>query len=91
MKNGNVEQKRTIYLFNQIENKLNDSDRKTIFDTTKDIYRNNTIDLGKIINTLEISTGFIDQLFTNNLLENENIEEQSIKRKKKKRRREPKR
>ncbi|MEG0982226.1 DUF5712 family protein [Algoriella sp.] len=87
MKNGNAEQKRTVHLFNQLENKLNDSDRQTIFDTTKDIYRNNTIDFEKIINTLKISIGLINLLFTNNLQENENIEEQSVQNKKKKRRR----
>ena len=84
MKNGNAEQKRTVHLFNQLENKLNDSDRQIIFDTTKDIYRNNSIDFEKIINTIEISMGLINLLFANNLLENENIEEQSIQKKKKK-------
>ncbi|HAR72108.1 MAG TPA: molybdopterin-guanine dinucleotide biosynthesis protein MobB, partial [Flavobacteriaceae bacterium] len=87
MKNGNAEQKRTIHLFNQFENKLNNSDRQTIFDTTKDIYRNSSIDFEKIVNNLEISTGLINLQFTNNLLENENIEEQSVQNKKKKRRR----
>ena len=87
MKNGNAEQKRVIHLLNQLENKLNNSDRQTIFDTTKDIYRNNTIDIEKIVNKLEVSTELINLLLTNNLLENENIEEQSVQKKKRTKRR----
>ncbi|QHC86410.1 molybdopterin-guanine dinucleotide biosynthesis protein MobB [Empedobacter brevis] len=76
MKNGNAEQKRTIHLFNQIENKLNDSDRQTIFDITKDIYRNNTVDFDKMINLI--------MTFASNQLEHENIDEQPIYNKKRK-------
>ncbi|WP_291118409.1 hypothetical protein [Empedobacter sp. UBA7248] len=79
-----MQKKKTIHLLNQLENNLNDSDRQTIFDITKDIYRNKSIDFEKVINTLEISTGFITPLFTNNLQENEDIEERSIQKKKKK-------
>src|SRR5690554_2590596 len=91
MKNGNAEQKRAIHLLDQLESKLNDTNRKKALDTAKDIYRNNHSDLDQFIETVGGSAvSILGTLFSSEPLMYENSEEQlPYHKKKKKRKRRP--
>lgn len=91
MKNGNAEQKRIIHLLDQIESKLNDTNKRNVLDTAKNIYRNNNMELDQLIDTIGGSaTSILSALFSPEPLMYENIEDQvPYHKKKKKRKRRP--
>jgi len=92
MKNGSAKQKRAIHVLNQIESKLNDTDRQNILDTAKEIYQNNSPDLDQLIDTIgDSAVSILGALFSSEPLMYENSEEQlpHYKKKKKRKRRPP--
>lgn len=89
MKNGNVEQKRTMYLLNELDHKLNQTEREIIHETAKDIYPNNHLNLEELIDAIGSSTtSILSALLSSEPLQYENEEQyfpQQKKKKKKKR------
>ncbi|WCM41910.1 DUF5712 family protein [Flavobacterium sp. CBA20B-1] len=85
MKNGNPEQKRTVYLLDQLESRINDTDKLNILDTAKDIHQNNNVELGQFIDPIGGSvTSVLSTLLFPGPLIYENEEEQLPHYKKKK-------
>ncbi len=91
MKNGNPEQKRAIYLLDQVESKGNDTGyRQNILDTAKEIYQNNSTDLNRLIGTVgDSAVSILGSLFSSGPLTHESTEDQVLHFKKKKRKRRP--
>lgn len=90
MKNGNAEQKKAIHLLDQIESRLNDTNRQNVLDTAKDIHQNNHSELEQLIDIIGGSTtNILGALFSSEPFIYENTEEELPHYKKKKRKRRP--
>ncbi|WCM41929.1 hypothetical protein MG290_13445 [Flavobacterium sp. CBA20B-1] len=76
----------------QLESRINDTDKLNILDTAKDLHQNNNVELGQFIDTIGVSvTSVLNILLSPEPLIYENEEEQlpHYKKKKKRKRRPP--
>jgi|SRR5690606_33111882 len=74
MKNGNAEQKRTVYVLDQIEKKLSGSEKESFIEIAKKILKNNDFELEQLLNTFDFSTAGLFNIFSTDPLIYDNAE-----------------